>query len=209
VSLADLDAVTLDAHGTLVDLVDPVPALTALVRDRGVDRPPDAVAAAFVAEARYYVERSHEGRDELSLARLRAECAGVFLAALGAELDPAEFAEPFVAALRFEPVEGARETVAALAARGLALAVVSNWDYALPAHLAAAGFGAIPVVVTSAGAGAAKPDPRLFRLALERLGVDPARALHVGDSDADRLGAEAAGLRFRPAPLRQAFATWT
>jgi HAD superfamily hydrolase (TIGR01549 family) len=209
VSLAEIDAVTLDAHGTLIDLADPVPALTALLRERGVERPPDAVAAAFVAEARYYVERSHEGRDDVSLARLRAECAGVFLAALGAELGAAAFAEPFVAALRFEPVEGATETVAALAARGLALAVVSNWDCALPGHLAAAGFGAIPVVVTSAEAGAAKPDPRLFRLALDRLGVDPARALHVGDSDADRLGAEAAGLRFRPAPLRQAFATWT
>jgi putative hydrolase of the HAD superfamily len=31
--------------------------------------------------------------------------------------------------------------------------------------------------------------------------VEPARALHVGDEDADRLGAAAAGLAFAEAPL--------
>jgi FMN phosphatase YigB (HAD superfamily) len=41
----------------------------------------------------------------------------------------------------------------------------------------------------------------VFRLALERLGVSAGRALHVGDGDADRDGAAAAGLAFEPAPL--------
>ena len=43
-------------------------------------------------------------------------------------------------------------------------------------------------------------------VALERLRVRPERALHVGDSAADEQGARAAGMRFAPAPLAEAFA---
>jgi HAD superfamily hydrolase (TIGR01549 family) len=86
-----------------------------------------------------------------------------------------------------------------LEARGLALCVVSNWDCGLPEQLARLGLR-LPVV-TSAEAGAAKPDPAVFRLALERLGVAPERALHVGDSPSDERGAAEAGMRFAPAPL--------
>jgi putative hydrolase of the HAD superfamily len=84
----------------------------------------------------------------------------------------------------------------------LALACVSNWDVSLRSQLGRAGLGGLfDTVVSSAEAGAAKPDPVVFRLALDRLGVPPARALHVGDGDADREGAAAAGLVFEPTPL--------
>jgi FMN phosphatase YigB (HAD superfamily) len=39
-------------------------------------------------------------------------------------------------------------------------------------------------------------------LALERLGVPPGRALHVGDEPADEEAARAAGMRFAWAPLQ-------
>jgi putative hydrolase of the HAD superfamily len=61
--------------------------------------------------------------------------------------------------------------------------------------------GHLTEIVSSAEAGAAKPDPAAFLVALERLGVPPERALHVGDGDTDRDGAAAAGLAFEPAPL--------
>jgi putative hydrolase of the HAD superfamily len=57
------------------------------------------------------------------------------------------------------------------------------------------------IVVTAAEAGARKPDPAIFQFALRTVGVDAARALHVGNEDADRIGAHAAGLAFEPAPL--------
>jgi HAD superfamily hydrolase (TIGR01509 family) len=104
-----------------------------------------------------------------------------------------------MAAIVFELEPGALETVRRLQARGLALCVVSNWDCGLAEHLERLGLR-LPVV-TSAEAGAAKPDPAIFTLALERLGVAPERALHVGDSPADETGAAAAGMRFAPAPL--------
>jgi HAD superfamily hydrolase (TIGR01509 family) len=51
-------------------------------------------------------------------------------------------------------------------------------------------------VVTSAEAGAAKPDPAPFRAGLEAAGVSAAEAVHVGDSrENDVAGAAAAGIR--------------
>ena len=72
--------------------------------------------------------------------------------------------------------------------------------------------GAAPLftaIVTSAEAGAAKPDPAPFRLALDRLGVESGRALHVGDEPEDEQGARAAGMRFAHAPIASAFQGWT
>lgn len=197
-----LEAVTVDALGTLVDLDDPTEPLGTALRERGVERRRKEVGRAFAVEAAYYVPRSHEGRDPSSLARLRRECAHVFLAELGADLDPEEFARPFVEALSFRLVDGALDAIDRLRASGLALACVTNWDFAFPEHLERAGVAdRFAVVVTSAEAGAQKPDPKIFEIALGRLGVPPERALHIGDSDSDRDGAQAAGIAFEPTPL--------
>lgn len=204
---ADLDAVTVDGYGTLVTLVDPVPSLSAALREHAIAREPHEVAAAFSAEVAHYRPRAHLGRDADSLARLRLECAGVFLEALGDPIPPESFVDAFIDALQFVPVLGAAETLRLLASRRLALAVCANWDCALPQHLARLGLdGFFRTVVTSAEAGTPKPNPAVFRLALERLGVEPDRALHVGDEEIDEQGAVAAGMAFRPAPLRSAFA---
>jgi HAD superfamily hydrolase (TIGR01493 family) len=199
---ADLEAVTIDAFGTLLTLRDPLAALDATLRERGVERTPKQIAAAFAEEGRYYRDRTHEGADEESLALLRRDCAAVFLDALGTDLDPAEFAPDYVACLEFEVVPGAAEAVAELERIGLRLAVVANWDIALPEHLEDLGLARyFAAIVTSGEAGVPKPDPRIFHLALDRLGVAPERALHVGDSEADELGARAAGMAFEPVPL--------
>ena len=47
----------------------------------------------------------------------------------------------------------------------------------------------------------AKPEAALFHIALDRLGVAPERALHIGDGDSDSEGAAAAGLAFEPPPV--------
>ena len=105
----ELEAVTIDAYGTLVTLRDPVPGLRAALASRGVERRASAVQHAFEAEVAFYVARSHEGRDEATLALLRRDCAGVFLEALESELDPDDFASAFVSSLRFEELPGARD----------------------------------------------------------------------------------------------------
>ncbi len=199
----ELAGATVDAFGTTLELRDPVPRLRSALAERGVRRRNAEVAAAFAAEATHYVPRSHLGRDAASLAALRRECVSVFLAELAARgVDPDEFTPVFVGALEFRVIAGAREALEQLRAAGLALACVANWDFTLPETIARAGLtGVFDVVVTSAEAGAAKPHPRPFHLALERLGVEPAHAIHVGDDEVDRAGAAAAGVAFEPVPL--------
>jgi HAD superfamily hydrolase (TIGR01509 family) len=197
---AELDAVTLDAHGTLVELADPVPELDRSLRKHRIERDGREIARAFAIEVGYYRDHAHTGRDAETLAQLRLECTKVFLGALDVELVPEEFVDAFVDSIHFEALPGTRAALRALRRRGLALAVVSNWDVGLHDHLDRIGLGNL-AVVTSAEAGAPKPDPAPCRRAIERLGVRPERTLHVGDSDADEQGARATGLRFAPAPL--------
>ena len=209
---ADIDAVTVDAYGTLLTLVDPLPALQAALATRGSDRSRAEVKAAFLAEVAHYKPRSLRGGDAASLAALRLECVEVFLATAGAldSIEPAGFVDAFVAALVFEALPGAVASLEDLHRRGIALAMVSNWDCALPEHVERLGLCHLfRTVVASAVAGFEKPDPRIFRVALERLGVEPARALHIGDEPNDEAGAAAAGMRFAGAPLSTAFAGWS
>jgi HAD superfamily hydrolase (TIGR01509 family) len=201
--LAELDAVTIDAYGTLVRLTGPVPELRAGLAALGVERDAEAVGLAFAKESAYYREHSFEGRDEASLYDLRLRCVAIILGELGSDLEPAAFVDGFVAAMRFELVPDAGAALQKLRRHGLAVAVVSNWDVGLAQHLGGLGLGDV-TVVTSAQAGAPKPDPAVFTLALELLGVQPSRALHVGDSDADEAGAAVAGMQFAPAPLARA-----
>ena len=201
--LAELDAVTIDAYGTLVRLTGPVPELRAGLAALGVERDADAVGLAFARESAYYREHSFEGRDEASLYDLRLRCVAIILDELGSDLEPAAFVDGFVAAMRFELLPDAGAALQKLRRHGLAVAVVSNWDVGLARHLGGLGLGDV-TVVTSAQAGAPKPDPAVFTLALELLGVQPSRALHVGDSDSDEAGASAAGMQFAPAPPAQA-----
>jgi HAD superfamily hydrolase (TIGR01549 family) len=193
---AEIDAVTIDAFGTLVELRDPVASLARLLPDHD----PAAIERAFRAEAAHYVVQSHRGRDAGGVAELYAECAGVFNATLGSTLSPEEYVGALDADYAVLP--GVADALARLGSLGLELAVVGNWDFRLAEHLERLGLARFfSAIVSSAVVGAAKPDPRPFHAALEEIGVRPERSLHVGDSPADEDGARAAALRFLPAPL--------
>ena len=207
---ADIDAVTVDAYGTLLTLRDPVPALAAALREHGVKREPVEVARAFRAEVEYYTASKLGAGDWNSLLELRRACTAVFLEAADAPLDATAFEPAFTASLVFEPLPGAVEALETLSAQRLPLAVIANWDVSLHDHLRDQRLDRyFAAVVISAEVGAAKPDPKPFLLALETLGVAPERAVHVGDSDDDEQGARAAGLRFAWAPLAEAVAQWS
>jgi putative hydrolase of the HAD superfamily len=92
--------------------------------------------------------------------------------------------------------DGTRATLERLRAAGLRLGVVSNSDGRVEAALSAAGLrDCFEVVIDSALFGAEKPDPAIFRAALEALDVAPDEALYVGDLyEVDVLGARAAGI---------------
>ena len=202
VDLAAIDAVTIDGFGTLLQLRDPLERLSRLLPDRE----PAAVARAFEAEGRYYAAHAGTARDAATLAALHEECTRVFNAELGSNVSPQEY----VGALEFELLPGVVDALRRLRALGLALAVVANWDFSLHEHLERAGLTRwFDVVIVSAEVGTRKPDPKPFLEALRRVGVAPARAVHVGDDPAlDEAGARAAGMLFAPAPLTTAVAAW-
>jgi putative hydrolase of the HAD superfamily len=201
----ELKAVTIDAYGTLVTLRDPVPALRVALADRAIERDDAVVRRAFEREVEFYLAHAHEGRDDATLALLRRDCTHVFLEAAGVELDAGDFTSAFVSSLTFDELPGARAACRALAAAGLRLAVVSNWDIGLAKHLDRLELGSLAdAIVTSAEAGAPKPAPAVFELALARLGVAAEQAVHVGDAVSDEEGARAAGMRFEQAPLADA-----
>ncbi|PYQ49178.1 MAG: hypothetical protein DMF78_19040 [Acidobacteria bacterium] len=79
---------------------------------------------------------------------------------------------------------------------GRRLVVVSNANGTLRAHFARLGLAdRFDVLVDSCDEGVEKPDPRIFASALERLGVAPDRAIHVGDIvGLDVRGARRAGV---------------
>jgi putative hydrolase of the HAD superfamily len=88
----------------------------------------------------------------------------------------------------------------ALRADGLRLGIVSNaFDppQLLHADLARMGVAErVDVAVFSSEVGRRKPDPTIFRAALDRLGVAPEEALHVGDRlYEDVRGAAGVGMR--------------
>ena len=55
--------------------------------------------------------------------------------------------------------------------------------------------GEFEIVVTSDEVAKGKPDPEIFLLAAERMGVTPHKCLVIGDSINDVLGAKAAGMK--------------
>jgi putative hydrolase of the HAD superfamily len=183
-------AVFLDALGTLVELEPPWISLRELVPAEVSD---ERLVAALRAEMAYYREHAHQGRDEESLAELRERSAALVSGKLGIDVGVDEL----VSAIRFSPYSDAVPALSALRDRGLRLVVVSNWDCSLREVLEHCGLGGmVDGTVTSAEAGASKPDPAIFGLALELAGCDASEALHVGDTvEEDVAGARAAGIR--------------
>jgi len=98
---------------------------------------------------------------------------------------------------RWAAYDDVRPAFDRLASRGLRIGIISNWDSRLVGLLRGLGFGdVLDDIVSSADVGVHKPDPRIFQLACERIGVLPEEAAHVGDHHyADILGASSVGMR--------------
>jgi putative hydrolase of the HAD superfamily len=83
-----------------------------------------------------------------------------------------------------------------LRGEGMRMALVSNWDARLAKLCFDLGLDRyLDSVISSASVGLVKPDPYIFEVALERMGVAPARTVHVGDHYyADVMGSRSVGI---------------
>ena len=198
-------ALLLDAMGTLIHLRRPLGQTYAAAANRhGIEVEAAAIDRHFPAVLRAAPPLAFPGLDGEELAEaelqwwgnrieevLRAAGHGEAPEALRRELFE-EFADPSLWFVHDE----VRHWLERWHGRGLRMAVVSNFDSRLHGLLEGLGLNRwLEVVVVSSRAGAAKPSPKPFRLALEQLGVPPQQAWHIGDSPEDVEGACAAGLQ--------------
>lgn len=182
-------AVFLDALGTLVELEPPWQYLRSAVP---AEVPEQKLLAAVRAEMAYYKEHAHEGADAQSLAGLRERCAALLSDQLGTEIS----VEELLAAVRFRAYPDSAPALSELRGRGLKTVVVSNWSYDLASVLERVGLAELlDGAVSSAQAGARKPDPAIFEPALTLAGANRSEVLHVGDTPGeDVAAARAAGI---------------
>jgi len=201
-------AVLFDAVGTLIVLREPVGETYArFAVGLGLRVAPDVLQAEFARQlhrrrAPVFPDAAVERRPALELAWWRELVRDVLLAAApGAPLRGFDtvFAALYAhygGAAAWTAAPGARQLLGDLRARGLRLAVVSNFDHRLHEVLRQLALRPLlEAVVLPGDAGAAKPDAAIFHFALRLLAVAPAAALYVGDDpEEDIAAARAAGM---------------
>jgi putative hydrolase of the HAD superfamily len=184
-------AVLFDAGETLVHPSPSFPELfVEVLRRAGHDRTGTDVTAASAA---VFVRFSEAARDEelwtTSPERSARFWKGVYermLAELGLPSDHGirdELYATFTDQRNYALFDDVAETLTALDGRGLALGIVSNFEAWLEELLGTLGVrDRFAARVISGIEGVEKPDPAIFGLALDRLGVSAADAVYVGDN---------------------------
>lgn len=154
--------------------------------------PEDEKRAAFIAETDLWAwHDSLDGGRPFDEAA--AELSGKFPAYAAAI---AAWGERFGETIT-DPVPGVHAIVAELDARGVPLFAITNFsaDFWKPFHARErAFFRAFRDIVVSGEERLLKPDPPLYRLALERFGLQPHEALFVDDRAINVEGALAVGM---------------
>ncbi|MFF1924699.1 HAD-IA family hydrolase [Streptomyces sp. NPDC058221] len=194
-----IDAVLCDIDG----VVRHWPASDIIEEAHGLPR--GALAAAAFAPARLFPAITGEVTDE----QWRSAVAGDLTAVCGsADRAAAAVADWSALVPRVDP-----DVVALLTAvrEVAAVALVSNATTRLEWDLGRQGLtGLTGTVVNTARIGLAKPDPRVYHIAADRVGVTPGRCLFVDDTEANVEAARRVGmtaLHFRRAEdLRTALA---
>ena len=160
-----LGAVTFDAMGTLVAIEPPAPRLQqSLERRLGLAVDLGHCEAAMRVEMRHYRAHCAAARDAPGLAALRLECSSLLADALALEVSGAELLPSLTDAISFYAYPDAQPALERLAAAGLKLAVVANWDISLHDVLARLGLASsLDAVVTAARSADRSPTPAIAR----------------------------------------------
>ncbi len=201
-------AITFDCAQTLVK-VDWQPAVLAVksAKRAGIDF--DTVPAAEIYERKLRTRwpefmELNKRRDEKVLATFWRELTNDWLEEAGMPVEKTDDVVKHANNLLFgegsevfQLYDDVLPCLKALREGGFRMAVISNWDNSLHRTLRMFGLAEyFEHVVASMEEGVEKPDPRLFHITLDRLGVEPDKDIHVGDNPLDDWqGAKSAGMR--------------
>lgn len=208
-----LAGVLLDAGQTLIrELTRPEDVAAEASAAIGLAVPGSMLARAMASAAADVSARWHRGPFWHSEANVRALFTRAYARALAAQ-DGASAGEDrevdgrwleladaiydaYGHARHWQLFDDVPDALHALVEAGVPVAVVSDWGHGLEAILLDLALGHhIQAIVVSSRVGIAKPEPALFAMALERLGIAASGAVHVGDTYVkDVVGARAAGI---------------
>lgn len=200
-------AVFFDVGNTLIF---PSPSVAEVCRDviaaRGLEAPPASEIDRLMPLAdRFYEDKYWEDDSfwtkEARAASLWADMYEVLFTALGFARDTArelahDVYHAFGSATRWESYPDVKPGFEELKNRGVAVGLVSNWDTRLADIFHELGLSTyLDCIVSSATVGLSKPDPRIFEVALSRVGCEAEEAVHCGDHYfSDVIGARSVGI---------------
>jgi putative hydrolase of the HAD superfamily len=198
-------AVCLDGMGTLFTVREPVGVTYArFAAHRGIHADPARIEAGFRGALARAGPITFAGIPPEEIPGRERDwwhaIAAAAFGAAGVERLPAGLFEALYAHYAggdaWRAYDDALPVMAELRARGHRLAVVSNFDSRLLRVAAALDLSRhVDALVFSSTAGAAKPAPGIFLVAVRALGVATGDVLHIGDDlRADVSGARAAGI---------------
>ncbi len=206
-----LDLVTFDLYDTLIELKPPRwERLAAAAAQIGIDADVDRLREAdIIAEDYFTIENGAlpiRDRTRAEQETFRLELMRIWLEAADLPHDPdtvKELRRLYISEFDERPYheyyrlfDDVMPTLRRLRQAGLKTALISNADDDVTVVAVHFDFSLLmDLLVTSAFVGYEKPDPRTFYAALDPLGVDPQRTLHIGDqAKSDVVGARGVGM---------------
>lgn len=201
------DAVLFDWCGTLVEYPLDEDRFRPVLRRLG--RPDDATSVAELVAAFQKAEQHPDAVEADQRCDLSAEnhretklliCE---LAGIDREL-AVELERSFGDVATYPTYPEVVDVITTLATNGVKVAIVSDFHVDLRPHLDSLGLSAfISGFAISFEVGTMKPDPAMFRAALEMVDVEPERCLMVGDNPKPDTGAAALGIATLILPLQR------
>jgi HAD superfamily hydrolase (TIGR01493 family) len=181
------DAVLFDNGGTLTHRTSPVAAIRALAARLGVQASEEDAARCWRRSKEHSRSLMEEKRNQRNLSRQGHKAAYVAgyspLEQIAAGLAELFYDEWKTNPATMVPYPDTPAVLSSFVTAGLPVGIVSNTGWNIQAGYAATGLDSlVSTYVLSCDLGIAKPDPEPFRLACERLGVAPSRALMVGNN---------------------------
>lgn len=201
-----IKAVFFDLYNTLIDFDPPREEIEAkILKDFGIDlKPEDFLMPIASADEFIYAENARlpfSKRSKEEMIALYARYQGIVLKEAG--IEPTK--ELIGGVLRkwqefkfeFKLFDDVLPSINQLKEKGIILGLISNVDHDItPVAKKLGFFDLLQIIVTSQEAGVNKPNPEIFKAALEKAGIEAQDAIYVGDQyQIDVVGANGAGMK--------------